>query len=152
MIISWSRRLRDRLCQGSGRRFYLFINRPTDLWTSSTSEQVTKHIPTNHLDLPVAIFQDGEFVCPWSAETRKDVSAVGKMLWNKISRDIGKPAAFLGIEDTAQILSSVPVDISDVKQREFSTVTWVGLFYSVLVLSLYFFPFISSYICISFTM
>ena len=128
MIVGGSRRLRDRLCSSRERRFYLFINRPTDFWSSSAPEQVTKHIPTNHVDLPLAIFQRGEFVCPWSAETKKDVFAVGKMIWNKLRRDLTKPASFLGMKDTTAALSSVPVDISAIKQRMSSTATWVSNF------------------------
>ena len=136
MIVGGSRRLRDRLCQIHGRRFYLFINRPTDMWASSSSEEVTKHIPTNHLDLPIAMFQNGEFVCPWSADTKKNVSDVGKMIWNKLSRDLGKSASFLGIEDTTQFLSSIPVDISAIKQEQSSNITWVCFCPEFLMLSL----------------
>jgi hypothetical protein len=101
------------------QRTYIFIGPLLPL--DNNDGAVTK---LNSHDLPKVVRINGEFKCPWSEDTKKGITSVFRMLYEKnLSKE-----PFLGQINTRSMIKKNNVNITKIAESG-SNVTWVITMY-----------------------
>ena len=104
-------------------RAYIFISGVTSSAVDGDIKQANG-LTSGDL-LPRVRYVNGEFICPWSEETKKDFSSTMSMIIKKLRRDFGPKVPYLGMKDSTATFRNRVIDFAKLVNNDFN-VTWLG--------------------------